>query len=58
MENRNFEDLRLAQHGVLWLAGVLLVNVFSVFYYLYFLRTNGYLPSPFFYDKSDTLTGC
>ena len=33
---------------------ILLLNVAGFFYYLYFLIENGYLPSPFIYDKSDT----
>lgn len=29
-------------------------NACAFFYYIYFAYTNGYLPGPFFYDKSDT----
>ena len=32
----------------------LLVNTAGFFYYLYYLVENGYLPSPFLYDKTDT----
>lgn len=33
---------------------ILLLNAAGFFYYLYYLMGNGYLPSPFVYDKSDT----
>lgn len=33
---------------------ILLLNAAGFFYYLYYLMENGYLPSPFIYDKSDT----
>ena len=33
---------------------VLLFNIAGVFYYFYVFLKNGYLPSPFFYAKSDT----
>lgn len=32
---------------------ILLLNL-AIFYYAYFFEVNGYFPSPFFYDKSDT----
>lgn len=37
-----------------WLAFVVLVNAASILYYIGFFSANGYLPSPFLYDKSDT----
>ena len=30
------------------------IQIAGVFYYAYYFHTNGYLPSPFVYDKSDT----
>ncbi len=33
---------------------VLVANVLAFLYYIHFSMLNGYLPSPFFYDKSDT----
>jgi hypothetical protein len=33
---------------------ILLLNIAALFYYIYYLMENGYLPSPFIYDKSDT----
>ncbi len=33
---------------------ILLLNAAGFIYYLYYLMENGYLPSPFIYDKSDT----
>jgi hypothetical protein len=33
---------------------ILLLNTAGFFYYIYYLMKNGYLPSPFVYDKSDT----
>lgn len=33
---------------------ILLLNTAGVFYYIYYLMKNGYLPSPFIFDKSDT----
>jgi hypothetical protein len=36
------------------IAAVVALNVAGVCYYAYFLSDNGYLPSPFIFDKSDT----
>ena len=33
---------------------ILLLNMAGLIYYIYFLVENGYLPSPFIYDKSNT----
>ncbi len=33
---------------------ILLLNVAGFFYYIYYFNKQGYLPSPFIYDKSDT----
>ena len=33
---------------------ILLCNIAGFFYYIYFFTENGYLPSPFIYDKSNT----
>lgn len=37
-----------------WIMIAFILNTAGVSYYLYFLGINGYLPSPFFYNKSDT----
>lgn len=33
---------------------ILLLNTVAFFYYLYYLKENGYLPAPFVFDKSNT----
>ena len=33
---------------------VLILNTTALIYYIFFLNKNGYLPSPFLYDKNDT----
>jgi hypothetical protein len=45
----NWQQKRLA-----FISAILLLNSAGFFYYIYFLTKNGYLPSPFLYDKSDT----
>lgn len=45
----NWHRRRLAYVGL-----ILLLNTTGFLYYLYYLSENGYLPSPFVYDKSDT----
>jgi hypothetical protein len=45
----NWHQKRLA-----FVSTILLLNIAGFFYYIYFLTENGYLPSPFLYDKSDT----
>lgn len=39
---------------LIYIGGILLLNVGGAVYYIYYLSENGYLPSPFIYDKSDT----
>lgn len=45
----------LRQRRYAYLLIFLLINLGGFCYYLYYLTENGYLPSPFVYDKSDTL---
>lgn len=45
-------DTRRSRIGYLLI--ILLLNIAGVLYYAYYLLENGYLPSPFIYDKSDT----
>jgi len=45
----NLQRRRLA-----FVSMILLLNIAGFFYYIYFLKANGYLPSPFIYDKSNT----
>lgn len=45
----NLHRRRLVYVGML-----LLLNAAGFFYYIHYLMENGYLPSPFVYDKSDT----
>jgi len=37
-----------------YLSIVLLLNIAGLWYYIDYFASNGYLPSPFVYDKSDT----
>jgi hypothetical protein len=39
---------------LIYLSVVLLLSAIGFFYYVNYLESNGYLPSPFLYDKSDT----
>lgn len=44
----------LAHRRLAVIAAVALVNTLGVLYYAYFVIQNGYLPSPFIFDKTDT----
>ena len=39
---------------VVYLSIILLLNMAGLWYYINYFTSNGYLPSPFIYDKSDT----
>ena len=47
-------SINLQQKRLVYISLFLLFNTAGFCYYLYFLAENGYLPSPFIYDKSDT----
>ena len=48
------ESGKLSRKRLVILAAICGAQAAAVAYYLFFLNSHGYLPTPFIYDKSDT----